>query len=71
MTFSKVINYNYVGACRYTGYQNKAIKLKLECGHDYASRKASDFEGHGKCIPKKVRCRDCERDERDKQEKIS
>lgn len=57
--FQNVVNHDYVGACRYTGYENKSIRLKLECGHEIQD-KASRFEGKGKCIPKRARCRDCE-----------
>jgi bacterioferritin-associated ferredoxin len=44
----------YVGACRYTGYVDKSIRLTLACGHEQY-RKASQG------IPVKARCRDCER----------
>lgn len=55
MSLQPVIRFEYVGACRYTGYEAKAIKLTLECGHDQASRKASMG------VPQKARCRDCAR----------
>jgi len=51
----KVLSYEYVGACRYTGYLDKSIKLTLDCGHEM-TRKAS--AGH----PQKARCYYCERD---------
>lgn len=54
MIFRIVTHFDYVGACRYTGYINKSIKLKLECGHEQR-RKASGG------VPRKARCKDCER----------
>lgn len=44
----------YTGACRYTGYVAKSIRLHLECGHELY-RKASQG------IPARARCRECER----------
>lgn len=44
----------YVGACRYTGYVDKSIRLTLDCGHEQY-RKASAG------VPEKARCRDCEK----------
>lgn len=49
----KVIKIEYVGACRYTGYIARSIKLSLECGHELV-RKASAG------IPDKAKCRECE-----------
>lgn len=56
MVMSKVWNATYCGACRYTGYEHKSIRLTLECGHEI-TRKASAG------IPLKARCHDCSRDE--------
>jgi len=55
MIFRKVIDFNFVGACRYTGYRHRSIRLVLDCGHEQPSRKASMK------IPRKARCRECER----------
>jgi hypothetical protein len=44
--------YEWTGACRYTGYQNRTIKLTLECGH-HNYRKASQG------APQRARCREC------------
>ncbi len=51
----RVLSHEYVGACRYTGYVPKSIKLTLECGHEMW-RKASAG------APQKARCHECERD---------
>lgn len=53
MIFSRVVNFQYIGASRYTGYRNCSIKLNLECGH-VLRRKASTG------VPLKARCRECE-----------
>lgn len=53
-----VKNSEYVGACRYTGYVAKSVKLTLECGHEQ-HRKASQG------IPMRARCTECERAECD------
>lgn len=54
VSMRKVKKFDYVGACRYTGYQNKSIRLYLTCGHEI-QRKAS-------CgVPKRARCTDCEK----------
>lgn len=58
MTLRKVVGHEWCGACRYTGYEDKSIRLKLDCGHDQAARKASDFS---RGIPKRAHCRHCER----------
>jgi hypothetical protein len=63
MIFRKVVKSEHVGASRYTGYIDKSIRLTLECGHD-VTNKASSYEGIGKHIPEKARCRDCETLER-------
>jgi hypothetical protein len=47
-----VIDHEYVGACRYTGYQPKSIRLKLECGHKVV-RKASAG------VPRRAQCPEC------------
>jgi hypothetical protein len=47
-----VISHEYVGACRYTGYQHKSISFKLECGHELV-RKASAG------VPRRMQCREC------------
>lgn len=52
--FKAVANFEYAGACRYTGYVDKSIKLTLECGHELW-RKASQG------VPKRARCVECER----------
>jgi hypothetical protein len=52
MTLRTVDSFDYVGACRYTGYEHKSILLKLECGHEL-QRKAS--EG----VPRRAHCREC------------
>ncbi len=56
MILQSVTDFEYVGACRYTGYEAKSIRLTLACGHEQAFRKASAG------IPKRARCRECERD---------
>ncbi len=48
-----VAKFMYCGACRYTGYEDKSIRLMLACGHEQV-RKASAG------VPAKARCRDCE-----------
>ena len=48
----KVLDFEYCGACRYTGYEHKSIRLHLECGHEM-TRKASAG------IPQKAHCHDC------------
>jgi hypothetical protein len=48
-----VANFHYVGACRYTGYENMSIRLELDCGHE-VTRKASAG------VPGRARCKDCE-----------
>ena len=53
MILRKVLNFNYVGACRYTGYNAKSVRLQLECGHTI-TRKASDG------VPMRAKCRECE-----------
>jgi hypothetical protein len=52
MTMRNVTSHEYVGACRYTGYVAKSIKLLLECGHENY-RKASQG------VPERAKCRDC------------
>jgi len=60
MTMLKPIaNFEYVGACRYTGYIPKSIKLTLECGHEQ-HRKASQG------VPKRARCIECEKADAEK-----
>lgn len=54
MILRAVRNHEYVGACRYTGYIDKSIRLHLECGHEQA-RKASQG------VPARARCIECER----------
>lgn len=49
-----VARFKYVGACRYTGYVHKSIRLYLECGHEQQRK-----ESQG--VPARVRCRDCGR----------
>lgn len=58
MTLRKVVGHEWCGACRYTGYEDKSIRLVLDCGHPQAARKASDFR---RGIPKRAHCRYCER----------
>lgn len=53
MILRRVVDHKYVGACRYTGYANKRIRLTLACGHQ-TTRKASQG------IPAKAFCRECE-----------
>lgn len=48
----KVVSFVYCGASRYTGYQDKSIRLDLECGHDQF-RKASAG------VPKRAKCNLC------------
>lgn len=55
MTLRKVIRVDYVGACRYTGYVPRSIKLHLECGHKLV-RKASTG------VPERAKCRECEQE---------
>lgn len=52
--YQRVTDIAYVGACRYTGYVAKSLKLHLACGHEQY-RKASQG------VPLKAKCRDCER----------
>jgi hypothetical protein len=59
MILRKVIKSEYVGASRYTGYVDKSIRLTFECGHD-VTHKASNYNGVGKSVPERARCRDCE-----------
>jgi hypothetical protein len=54
MMLRSVKYHEYTGACRYTGYVHKTIKLTLDCGHENY-RKASQG------VPMKARCRDCAR----------
>jgi hypothetical protein len=54
MIFRPVTKMEYTGACRYTGYIPKSIMLTLDCSHEQF-RKASQG------VPKKARCRECER----------
>lgn len=54
MIFQPVTNIEYVGACRYTGYIAKSIRLTLKCGHEI-QRKASQG------VPLKAHCRECEK----------
>lgn len=56
MIFKRVIKSQYCGACRYTGYVHKSIRLHLECGHEqYRKRSAG--------TPGKARCPNCEQNE--------
>lgn len=48
----RVVKYEYVGACRYTGYIAKSIHLTLECGHEQF-RKASQG------VPLRAKCLEC------------
>ncbi len=52
----KVIGSEYVGACQYTGYIDRSIRLDLECGHQMF-RKASAG------VPLKAKCHECTRDQ--------
>jgi len=54
MILRRVQNLHYVGACRYTGYEHKSIRLELDCGHEI-TRKASQG------VPSRARCKECER----------
>jgi hypothetical protein len=47
-----VVGYEFCGACRYTGYVDKSVELKLACGH-VLYRKVSQG------VPKKAKCREC------------
>lgn len=49
----KVIDIEYTGACRYTGYIPKSIRFTLDCGHQL-HRKASQG------IPQRAKCRECD-----------
>ncbi len=53
-----VIDSEYVGACRYTGYIPRSLKLTLRCGHEQY-RKASQG------VPKRARCAECEKVDRE------
>lgn len=57
MILQPVKTHEYVGACRYTGYIARSIRLKLECGHEQI-RKASQG------VPHRARCTECERTQR-------
>ena len=50
-----VASHEYVGACRYTGYVAKSVRLHLSCGHEMV-RKASAG------IPRRAKCYECTRD---------
>lgn len=54
MIFQPVTKAEWVGACQYTGYIAKTIKLTLKCGHE-------NYRKHSQGVPRKARCRDCER----------
>jgi hypothetical protein len=54
MILQLVTEHEYCGACQYTGYIDKAIRLTLKCGHEQ-TRKASQG------VPRRARCRDCEK----------
>lgn len=54
MILQRVKTYEYVGACRYTGYIARSIRLTLECGHEQ-TRKVSQG------VPNRARCIECER----------
>lgn len=54
-----VVNIEYFGACRYTGYIDRSVWLILKCGHKLG-RKASQR------IPAKALCRECARPTTDK-----
>jgi hypothetical protein len=56
MIFQRVMDHEYTGAFRYTGYIARSIKLTLFCGHEQV-RKASQG------MPIKARYRDCEYEE--------
>ena len=60
MILQRVINFRYVGACRYTGYEDKSIELFLACCHEQPYRKASQG------VPQRARCQECERAARTK-----
>lgn len=49
-----VQSFEWTGACRYTGYVDKSVRLKLVCGHELV-RKASQG------VPQRAKCRDCAR----------
>jgi hypothetical protein len=51
----EVVRSEYFGACRYTGYVDRSIRLHLSCGHE-VTRKASAG------IPKRAGCYECWRD---------
>lgn len=53
MILQTVVKFEYTGACRYTGYVARSIKLTLKCGHE-TFRKASAG------VPLKARCKECE-----------
>ena len=53
MILQPVAKFMYCGACRYTGYEDKSIRLILACGHEQV-RKASAG------VPNRARCKDCE-----------
>lgn len=55
MILQPVRAHEYVGGCRYTGYEDKRIRLHLACGHEQSSRKASQG------VPTRARCTECER----------
>ncbi len=54
MIFERVTKIEHVGACRYTGYVARSLRLTLECGHQ-RTQKASQYVGQF------ARCRECER----------
>ena len=61
MILQPVQKFEYVGACRYTGYIAKSIWLTLACGHEQR-RKASQG------VPRRARCVECERQNEQKAE---
>ena len=52
LVMRRVVKSEWVGACRYTGYIAKSVRLILDCGHEIV-RKASQG------IPRKSKCREC------------
>lgn len=48
----RVVDIEYVGGCRYTGYVDKTAKLILECGH-------TEYRKASVPVPIKVKCKKC------------
>lgn len=46
----KVSKFEYIGACRYTGYIPKSVKLHLECGHEITRKASTGTPVRARCL---------------------